>query len=89
MGISNHLARRSYQIHRPAVQMGDIKARALRVRALIHDRRRLAAAFRRTQDESDRAQLENIDRELIKHNIDIPAVQQQVAMRKRGVRDAG
>ncbi len=59
-------------------------ARASQVKALIRQRRKIALAFRRTQDEGNRVELEHIDQELVKHHIDIPAIQQQVAMRKRG-----
>lgn len=90
MGTSRHRARRNHPLHRPAGLMEESdEARALGVKTLILKRRRFAVAFRRTQDESDRAQLERIDRELDQHNIDIPAVQQQVALRKCGIHDAG
>jgi putative NADH-flavin reductase len=65
-----------------------VAARASQVKTLIRERRRLALTFRRTQDERDRAELEHIDQELAQHQIDIPAIQEQVAMRKGGSRQA-
>jgi len=64
-----------------------VAARASQVKALIRERRKIALTFRRTQDERDRAELEHIDRELAQHQIDIPAIQEQVAMRKQGIRE--
>lgn len=58
------------------------------VKALIRERRQAALAFGRTRDAADRVELERIDQELARHHIDIPAIQQQVAMRKRGNRRA-
>ena len=63
-----------------------VAARASQVKALIRERRKIALTFRRTQDERDRAELEHIDQELARHQIDIPAIQEQVAMRKGGSR---
>jgi putative NADH-flavin reductase len=60
-----------------------VAARASQVKDLIRERRRIAPTFRRTQDERDRAELEQVDQELAEHHIDIPAIQEQVAMRKR------
>ncbi len=64
-----------------------VAARASQVKALIRERRKIALTFRRTQDERDRAELEHIDHELAQHQIDIPAIQEQVAMRKQGIRE--
>ena len=64
-----------------------VAARASQVKALIRERRKIALTFRRTQDKRDRAELEHIDQELAQHHIDIPAIQQQVAMRKQGIRE--
>ncbi|WP_200334974.1 hypothetical protein [Thiocystis violacea] len=61
-------------------------ARVSQVKDLIRERRKLALTFRRTQTERDRVELEHIDQELAKHHIDIPAIQEQVAMRKEGLR---
>jgi len=57
------------------------------VKTLIRERRKIALTFRRTQDERDRAELEHIDQELAQHQIDIPAIQQQVAKRKQGIHE--
>ena len=62
-------------------------ARASQVKALMRERRKVAVTFSRTQDEHDRAELVRIDQELAQHHIDIPAIQEQVAMRKRGIRE--
>jgi len=64
-----------------------VAARASQVKTLIRKRRKTALTFRRTQDERDRAELEHIDQELAQHCIDIPAIQEQVAMRKQGIRE--
>lgn len=64
-----------------------VAARASQVKALIRERRKIALAFRRTRDAGDRIALEHIDQELAKHHIDIPAIQEQVAMRRRGVHE--
>jgi putative NADH-flavin reductase len=64
-----------------------VAARASQVTALIRKRRKIALTFRRTQDERDRAELEHIDRELAQHQIDIPAIQEQIARRKQGIRE--
>lgn len=64
-----------------------VTARASQVKALIRERRKIALMFRRTQDARDRAELEQIDQELAQHHIDIPAIQEQVAMRKQGIRE--
>ena len=60
-----------------------VAARASQVKTLIRKRRKIALTFRRTQDARDRAELEQIDHELAQHHIDIPAIQEQVAMRKK------
>jgi hypothetical protein len=60
--------------------------RASRVKSLLRERRRIALTFRRTQDDRDRAELQQIDLELAQYQIDIPAIQEQVAMRKQGIR---
>jgi len=60
-----------------------VTARASQVKTLIRKRRKIALRFRRTRDARDRAELEQIDEELAQHHIDIPAVQEQVAMRKK------
>jgi putative NADH-flavin reductase len=64
-----------------------VAARASQVKALIRERRKIALTFRRTQDERDRAELERIDRELAQHQIDIPAIQEQIARRKQSIRE--
>ena len=56
--------------------------RALQVKGLIRERRRVGLAYRRSQSEVDRDHLERIDRELVAYDIDIPAIQQSVARRK-------
>jgi len=48
--------------------------RAEQVAGLLVTRRRLAILYRRTQLEDQRVALETIDRELAKHNIDLPAI---------------
>jgi DNA-binding LacI/PurR family transcriptional regulator len=57
-----------------------------RTRELIQQRRKIALAYRRSQSESDRLRLEEIDKELSRHNIDIPAIQRWVTHRKTGNR---
>jgi hypothetical protein len=59
-----------------------IEDRVSQVKGLIRERRRIALAYRRSQGEFDRDQLERIDHALAGYNIDIPAVQQSVARRK-------
>lgn len=58
-----------------------VERRARAVSGLLTERRTTALALRRTQDERYRTALENIDKELIKYQIDIPAIQQRQAMR--------
>lgn len=60
-----------------------VVAIASQVKALIRKRREIALTLRRTHDETNRAELDHIDQDLQKHGIDIPAIKQQVAMRKR------
>lgn len=85
MGTSTHVP--AHDIHPPTGRIAEsIEARVSQVQTLMHERRKIALRFRRTQDEGDRAELEQIDQELVKHHIDIPAIQQQVAMRKGGLR---
>jgi hypothetical protein len=64
-----------------------VAARASQVKTLIRERRKIALTFRRTRDERDRAALERIDQELAKHDIDIPAIQERIEIRKQGVRE--
>ena len=64
-----------------------VAAPTSQVKTLIRERRKIALTFRRTQDERDRAELEHIDHELAQHHIDIPAIKEQVAMRKQGIRE--
>ena len=64
-----------------------VAARASQVKTLIRERRKIALRFRRTQNERDRAELERIDQELAKHDIDIPAIQERTEMRKQGIRE--
>lgn len=54
----------------------------LQVKELIRERRRLALVYQRSQSGLDRGHLDNIDRKLASHNIDIPAIQRSVAQRK-------
>jgi putative NADH-flavin reductase len=78
----------AHQIHPLTRRIADpVAARASQVKALIRERRKIALTFRRTQDERDRAELEHIDRELAQHQIDIPAIQEQIARRKQGIRE--
>jgi putative NADH-flavin reductase len=63
-----------------------VAASASQVKALIRERRKIALTFRRTRSESDRAELEQVDQELAKHDIDIPAIKKQVAQRKQTIR---
>jgi len=60
-----------------------LAGRASQVKTLIRKRRKIALTFRRTQDARDRAELEQIDQALAQHDIDIPAIQERVAMRKK------
>lgn len=48
--------------------------RAEQVAGLLITRRRLSVVYRRTRSEEQRVELETIDHELAKHNIDIPAI---------------
>lgn len=59
-----------------------VERRALQVKELIRERRRIALAYRRSRSDADRNHLDNMDRELASHNIDIPAIQRRVAQRK-------
>ena len=59
-----------------------VEPRVLQVKELIRERRRLALVYQRSQSGLDRGHLDNIDRELASHNIDIPAIQRCVAQRK-------
>ncbi|MCF7976631.1 MAG: hypothetical protein K9L82_01185 [Chromatiaceae bacterium] len=52
-----------------------------RTKELIRERRRVALAYRRSQSDSDRQRLKDIDQELARFNIDIPAILQLVAQR--------
>ena len=63
-----------------------VPERAARVKSLLRERRRIALTSRRTQDERDRAELEQIDQELAQHHIDIPAIQEQVAIMRQRIR---
>lgn len=51
-----------------------VAERALRVSGLLQARRRIAMAYRRTQCEDQRMALEQLDEDLAKHNIDLPAI---------------
>ena len=78
----------AHKIHPLTRRIADsVATRASQVKTLIRERRKIALTFRRTQDECDRAELEKIDHELAQHHIDIPAIQEQVAMRKQGIRE--
>jgi len=63
-----------------------VAARVSQVKTLMRERRKIALRFRRTQDERDRVELDQIDQELARHHIDIPAIQEQVAMRRGRIR---
>ncbi len=52
------------------------------LKALIHQRRRVALAYRRSQSVSDQHRLEDIDQELAHFNIDLPGIQHWVSQRK-------
>ncbi|WP_295446811.1 hypothetical protein [uncultured Thiodictyon sp.] len=52
---------------------------------LIRERRKAAFGFKRTPDESHRRELQELDDELAKYRIDIPAVQRRSAMTKAGL----
>ncbi len=52
------------------------------LKALIHQRRRVGLAYRRSQSASDHQRLEDIDQELTRYNIDLPGVQRLVLQRK-------
>jgi len=60
-----------------------IERRARAVGSLLRERRTTALALRRTQDERYRTALENLDKELIKYQINIPAIQQRQVMSNR------
>ena len=53
-----------------------------RTQELIRERRRVALAYRRSQSNSDRQRLKDIDQELARFNIDIPAILELVAQRR-------
>ena len=57
-----------------------VERRAGQVTDLIRERRRIALKLRRTQDDISRLELEQIDNQLVKYRIDIPAIQQRRAM---------
>ncbi|MEA3642932.1 MAG: hypothetical protein VBE63_23755 [Lamprobacter sp.] len=52
------------------------------LKALIHQRRRVGLAYRRSQSASDRRRLEDIDQELAHYNIDLPGIQHWVLEQK-------
>lgn len=52
-----------------------VARRAAQVAPLVRKRRSIALAYRRTRSEAQRMELEQIDRAVAVHNIDIPAIQ--------------
>ena len=52
------------------------------LKKLIHQRRRVALAYRRTQRVNDQRRLEDIDQELASYNIDLPGIQHWVLQQK-------
>jgi hypothetical protein len=76
LAIDSAIDRRMHPTERP------VAGRASQVRALIQLRRRIALSLKRTQDEVDQTKLAEVDHDLSKHNIDIPAIEKRVAMRK-------
>ena len=52
------------------------------LKELIHQRRRVALAYRRSQSASDHRRLEDIDQELAGYNIDLPGIQHWVSQQK-------
>lgn len=52
------------------------------LKELIHQRRRVALAYRRSQSARDQRRLEDIDQELTRYNIDLPGIQHWVLQQK-------
>jgi hypothetical protein len=59
-----------------------VMQRAEQVVDLLHRRRKMALAYKRTQDEDERIALEQIDSDLAKYHIDIPAIQRAALVSK-------
>lgn len=52
------------------------------LKELIHQRRKVGLAYRRSQSAGDRRRLEDIDQELARYNIDLPGIQHWVLQQK-------
>lgn len=59
-----------------------VENRARQVGDLLRARRKLALAYKRTQDEACRAELQEMDHTLAEFRIDIPAITERLAVRR-------
>jgi hypothetical protein len=55
-----------------------VEQRAAQVGDLILQRRKIAMAYRRSQSEEGRIALEQVDHDLARYNIDIPAIHRRM-----------
>jgi hypothetical protein len=85
----------SWLAYHPPIEKGDllprspisqaVEHRAQQVQCLVAKRRKIALAYKRTQDDAYRVELELLDRDLAQYRIDIPAIQRSAARTKKTV----